>query len=138
MLKKSLRVLIDTNVLITAVKSRWTRSTDLLAYLLTTRNITLVMNRALIAEYRRYTDKLKVPQLLSYLLAKAVIIEPSRNHIDQCRSFISPSEAADLIHAASCLEAQGILVTNDKDFDRIKLSGIIIVWTITEAIQNFL
>ena len=138
MLKKLFRVLIDTNVLIAAVKSRWTKSTELLAYLLTHPRIELVANRALIAEYSMYTQKLKVPQLLSYLLSKLSIIEPSDDNILTCLPFFSNTSYADTIHAATCLVSDAILITNDKDFKRIKEANLISIWTISEAIKKLL
>ena len=40
------------------------------------------------------------------------------------------------MHAATCLQAKAVLITNDRDFDRIKESGIIEVWSIREAIRR--
>jgi predicted nucleic acid-binding protein len=43
---------------------------------------------------------------------------------------------ADVLHAASCLQSKAVLITNDRDFDRIKESGVIEVWNISEAIRK--
>jgi len=44
----------------------------------------------------------------------------------------------DLYHAATCLKANVILITNDKDFDKIAKVGIIKVWSITKAFTSML
>ncbi|ALV63865.1 hypothetical protein ADU37_CDS21680 [Thermococcus sp. 2319x1] len=48
--KKNTRFLIDTNVFIAAVKKGWTKTMDLLLYLLTS-DYELVGNDVLLAEY---------------------------------------------------------------------------------------
>ena len=40
------------------------------------------------------------------------------------------------MHAATCLQAKAVLITNDRDFDGIKESGVIEVWSISEAIKK--
>ena len=40
------------------------------------------------------------------------------------------------MHAATCLQAKAVLITNDRDFDGIKESGVIEVWSISEAIRK--
>ncbi|HHI00006.1 MAG TPA: hypothetical protein ENL40_00765 [Thermococcus litoralis] len=55
--KRNTRFLIDTNVFIATVKRRWTKTTDLLLYLLTS-DYGLVGNEVLLAEYRRYAEVL--------------------------------------------------------------------------------
>lgn len=39
------------------------------------------------------------------------------------------------MHAATALQADAVLITNDKDFDAIRKSGTIEVWRISEAIR---
>jgi len=51
------------------------------------------------------------------------------------KTFFSEEEYADLYHAATCLKANAILITNDKDFNRIAKTSIIKMWSITRAIK---
>lgn len=76
--------------------------------------------------------------LYELIISKAVLVEPDRNHIEYCKPFFSEKEYADLYHAATCLKANAILITNDKDFNRIAKTSIIKVWSITRAIKELL
>ncbi len=53
-----------------------------------------------------------------------------------CRPYLPEREAADILHAATCLQAKAVPITNDGDFDRIKESEVIEVWSIREAIRK--
>ena len=44
----------------------------------------------------------------------------------------------DVVHAATCLYLDAVLITNDKHFDRIKVNGLIEVWSNTKAIKRLL
>jgi predicted nucleic acid-binding protein len=54
----------------------------------------------------------------------------------RCRPYPPENEAADVVHAATCLQSGAVLITNDRTIDRIKSSGIIEVWSISEAIRS--
>lgn len=47
-------------------------------------------------------------------------------------------EAADMVHAATCLQAGAVLITNDGDFEKIRDEQIIKVWSISDAIRQIL
>jgi len=145
LLKK--RFLLDTNVFIAAFKLGFTKTTHLILKLLSDPSIELVVNSVLLEEYRSWLNKLssKLPHireqaeiLYTLITSKAVLIEPDHNHIEQCKPYIMENEYADLYHAATCLKANAILITNDKDFDKIAKVGIIKVWSITKAIKELL
>lgn len=72
------------------------------------------------------------------IVSKAVLVEPDLSHIERCKPFLPEKEYADLYHAATCLKANAILITNDKDFDNIAKASIIEVWSITKAIRELL
>lgn len=139
--------MLDTNVFIAAFKSGYTKTTCLILKLLTDSSIELIVNSVLLEEYKSWLNKLssKLPNikvqaetLYSLIVSKAVSVEPDRNHIEECKPFIPEGEYADLYHAATCLKANAILITNDKDFDRIARTSIIEVWSITKAIKELL
>jgi len=141
------RFLLDTNVFIAAFKTGYTKTTQLILRLLSDPNIELVVNSVLLEEYRSWLNKLssKLPHireqaetLYTLIISKAVLIEPDHDHIEQCKPFIPEGEYADLYHAATCLKANAILVTNDKDFDRIAKTDVIKVWSITRAVRELL
>jgi len=141
------RFLLDTNVFIAAFKSGYTKTTQLVLKLLSDPGIELVVNSVLLEEYKSWLNKLssKLPRireqaeiLYTLITSKAVLVEPNHHHIEQCKPFIPESEYADLYHAATCLKANAILVTNDKDFDRIAETGTIKVWSVTRAMRELL
>jgi predicted nucleic acid-binding protein len=49
----------------------------------------------------------------------------SLNMRDICRPFFPESQYADIVHAATCLEAGAIIVTNDAYFKKIREAGLI-------------
>jgi len=141
------RFLLDTNVFIAAFKTGYTKTTQLILRLLSDPNIELVVNSVLLEEYRSWLNKLssKLPHvreqaetLYTLIISKAVSIEPDHDRIEQCKPFILEGEYADLYHAATCLKANAILVTNDKDFDRIAKTDVIKVWSTTRAVRELL
>jgi len=141
------RFLLDTNVFIAAFKSGYTKTTHLILKLLSDPDIELVVNSILLEEYKSWLNKLssRLPYikeqaeiLYALIISKAVLIEPDRNHIEQCKPFIPEGEYADLYHAATCLKANATLITNDKDFNRIAETDIIKVWSVTRAIRELL
>ena len=139
------RFLLDTNVFIAAFKSGYTKTTHLILKLLSDPGVELVVDSVLLREYKSWLNKLstRLPHIrgqaeiiYTLITSKAVLIEPDRNHIERCKPFIPKEEYADLYHAATCLKANAILITNDKDFDEIARAGIIKVWNITKAIKE--
>lgn len=134
---RSIRFLIDTNLFIAAVKGRRTRSTELLLMLLDG-PIELVADDILISEYARYARSFEADQFLEILLKKVVVIEQSIEDVLKCKPFFPPDEGADIVHAATCLHAKAILITNDSHFNRIRDEGLIEVWSISEAIRRLL
>jgi predicted nucleic acid-binding protein len=71
-------------------------------------------------------------------LQEAAVLEISDEAIAQCMPFFPEGQVADALHAATCLYAGGILVSNDRHFEKIRQSEIIEVWTISEAIAELL
>ena len=145
--KRSMKFLLDTNVFIAAFKSGFTKTTELLIELLSNPDYELIANTVLIQEYRCWLDKLskQLPSIrerakLLYILImnRVTLIEPSKEHLEECRPYIHKDELADLYHAATCLKANAILITNDRHFDKIKKAGIIKVWSISKAIKEIL
>ena len=137
--ERSTRFLLDTNVFIAAVKRGWTKTTELVIRLIDGQE-DLIADEALIGEYGRYAKDLgDFGQLLLYrLLQKVVVLEQSDEEIARCLPFFPESQEADVLHAATCLSAGGILISNDKHFEKIRSAGIIEVWTISEAIDRLL
>ncbi len=137
--ERSTRFLLDTNVFIAAAKRGWTKTTELVIRLIDGQE-DLIADEALIGEYGRYAKDLgDFGQLLLYrLLQKVVVLEQSDEEIARCLPFFPESQEADVLHAATCLSAGGILISNDKHFEKIRSAGIIEVWTIPEAIDRLL
>jgi len=109
----------------------------LLVGLITSETIELFGNSRLADEYRRYADELK-SESASFLLAKLAekmnLVEVDEMTLTRCKHYFKPEQSADVMHAATSLQTSATLITNDKDFDRIGRSGLIRVWSISEAI----
>jgi len=134
----STRFLIDANVFIAAVKKGWTKTTELVLHLLSNPEFTLVANDVLLSEYEKYAKAFDAENFLEFLKIRVTVVNPSDDEIRVCKQHFSESEVADMIHAATCLKTNSVLITNDKHFDRIKKAGLIEVWNISEAISRIL
>jgi len=139
--------LLDTNVLIAAFKSGWTKTTELLLELLTSPEYELVGNSVLLEEYRRWVLRLSMEDLAlqepattlySLLENRMRIVEPDREHLEACEPYFPESERADLYHAATCLKTGATLITNDRHFDEIRRAKIIEVLRTSETIRRIL
>jgi predicted nucleic acid-binding protein len=73
--------------------------------------------------------------LFAYLRRRVIINDPLEGEISRCVPFFKEANLADMIHAATCLASEAILITNDRHFDRIKRVGLIEVWSIADAIS---
>lgn len=138
MQEKSTGFLIDTNVLIAAVKKGWTRTTDLILNLLMNPDFEIVANDVLLAEYEKYSKGLNAEAFLAFLKVRISMVNPSEDDIGNCRSHFPENEVADVVHAATCLKAKAVLITNDRHFEKIKETGLIEVWNISETMSIIL
>lgn len=138
---------VDTNVFVAAIKPFAKASTKkelpgafaLVMRFLSDDRIQLAANAVLVGEYRRLEKELNSPTstlLLEQLIRKMEIVDVKDETINHCRPYMPKEEVADVVHAATCLEAGAILVTNDGDFDKIKDEGVIVVWSISDAIRR--
>jgi len=131
--------LLDNNVFISAIRDP-TKQTDtlkLIMRIMEDTNIRLVGNDLLAEEMLRYAELLKsqtATLIVASLLSKTMIVKVSENYIKICKSYLKTHNRADILHAATCLQTNSTLITNDKHFDAIRDEGVIRVWNITEAI----
>jgi predicted nucleic acid-binding protein len=138
LLRKDSRFVLDNNLIIAAIKSGWKRSTDLLFTILLS-DASIFVSKELLFEYEKYINRiLGMPHLFHLIQKRSILIDPSMDSIRICMRFIPENEFADAVHAATCLEAGAILISNDAHFDEIKESELIEVWKISEAIGNIL
>jgi hypothetical protein len=119
------------------VKLKWTRSTELIHHLLDS-PAELFANDLLIFEYEKYARTLGTYELLNYMKKSVIHLNPSQEEIDACAPFFPECELSDIVHAATCLYADAILITNDSHFNKIKDSGLIEVWSNIKAIKKLL
>ncbi len=119
------RFLIDTNVFIAAIKKGWTKTTDLVFYLLANPDFEIVANDVLVAEYEKYARSLNAEEFLEFLKLRITVVNPSEGELETCRPYFPENEVADVIHAATCLKTKAVLITNDRHFVRIKESCLI-------------
>jgi len=132
-------LVFDYNLFIAAVKSGWTASTDLIFNLLES-SADLFADEILFFEYEKYANVLGAYDLFDLLKKRIIEINPSQDEITICEGYFQDpaKQAADIVHAATCLYTKSILITNDKHFDKIRDAGIIEVWSSTKAIKRIL
>jgi predicted nucleic acid-binding protein len=135
--EKCTRFLIDSNLFIAAVKGRWTKSSELLSMLLDS-PIELVANKALLSEYEKYAKELGAEYIFDYLKSRIILVDQSDEEVELCKPFFPNNQAADIVHAATCLHAKAVLISNDRHFEKIRKAGLIEVWTISKAIRELL
>ncbi|MCX9012931.1 MAG: PIN domain-containing protein [Candidatus Methanoperedens sp.] len=114
---------------------------DLILELISNEEICLVGNDLLLLEFERYSEKLRsktASYLIKRLKDKMVSVSVGEEYIKNCSMYFSKTNIVDIVHAATCLQENSILITNDKHFDKISKSGIIEVWSISKAIEALL
>ncbi len=131
--------MIDTNVFISAVKKPSGDTLKLLLRIIEDREIEFVGNDLLIEELLRYGTLFKSETallILSSIIGKMEIITVKENYIKACKPYFSTQSLVDIVHAATCLQTDSILITNDKDFNEIKDRGIIQIWDIARTLRT--
>lgn len=130
------RFVVDTNVFVAAIKpfskpgkrkaSAEAGSLALLLRLINDDSLELFANRWLLDEYKRLSDELSSETselILGQLTAKmSEVAELEEKAVARCRPYLPAGEDADVLHAAACLQCRAVLITNDRDFDKIKAS----------------
>jgi predicted nucleic acid-binding protein len=135
--------LVDANVFVAAIKNpgKKARTLDLILELISNDGISLVGNDLLLLEFEKYSEKFSsetASHLLKRLKDKMVIVELNESYIKNCSKYFPKDETVDIVHAATSLQENSILITNDKHFAKISEDEIIEVWSISKAIENLL
>lgn len=136
-------ILLDTNVFISAVKDprKQTDTLRLILHLVESEDVRLVGHVLLAEEMVRFAEEFgseTASWILGELLEKMRLVTVSENLVRLCRGYVKTPDLADVVHAAVCLKADAVLITNDRHFDRIGDEGIIEIWGISEAIERLL
>ncbi|TAN38834.1 MAG: PIN domain-containing protein [Candidatus Methanoperedens sp.] len=114
---------------------------DLVLELISNEGIHLVGNDLLLLEFEKYSGRFKsgtALHLLKRLRDKMTVVELDENYIKKRSKYFPKNEIVDIVHAATCLQENSILITNDKHFNKISEDKIIEVWSISKAIENLL
>lgn len=138
---KPYRILLDNNIYVAAIHDpvKETASLRLVIKLIQDKQIKLIGNKYLMDEMSRYSEVFPSPtalMLLRALIAKMEIVNVEERYIKLCLNYMDSSYPVDIIHAASCLQTDSILITNDKHFDELKHEKIITVWNTKEALEK--
>ncbi len=133
--------LLDTNLFVAAVKDpkKETATLRLLLDILRRQDIALVGNDLWLEEVLQYAEEFRsetASQLIGALVDKTRFVRVKENFRNLCRRFITTPDPVDILHAATCLQEQAILVTNDRHFDRIRDEGVLEAWDIAKAIRS--
>ena len=140
---KSIRLfLVDTNLFIAATKNpkKETTSLRLLLYLIEDTAIAFMGNEFLIMEMEKYAqvfESIRGKEILRKLIDKTEVVDVDEKFLRLCKSYFPEDELIDIYHAATCLQTDAILITNDRHFDKINDEKIIEVWNISKAIKEF-
>ena len=81
--KRNTRFLLILAFFIAAVKRGWTKTTDLILYLLTS-DYELVGNDVLLAEYRKYAEAFNAMGLFKFLIKRVKIVNPLKEDVLKC------------------------------------------------------
>jgi len=100
--------------------------------------IELVANDVLLGEYSKFALELGASEFFELIQSVVIIVNPSEDYVSDCKQYFPKNQMADAVHAATCLQSNAVLISNDKHFDKIREMKIIEVWKISEAIENFL
>ncbi len=133
------RFLLDTNVFVSALEARGKALELAVSFL--GRKYDLIGNASLIDEYVRYSERIPSDVarfLLAQFSAKMRVVEVASRFVKICRPYFPKEETADVLFAATCLQEDAVLITNDNHFRRIRKAGIIEVWSISEAVAKLL
>ncbi|HUV55528.1 MAG TPA: PIN domain-containing protein [Candidatus Krumholzibacteriaceae bacterium] len=135
--------MLDNNVFVAAIKSprKEPGSLRLILEIIRDEDMTLVGNKFLLEEMARYAEVFGSPTamlLLGALVSKMSVIDVEERYIRICKEFMGTADPVDVVHAATCLQGDAVLVSNDKHFDRIRDEGVITVWDITRAMKIML
>lgn len=98
-------------------------------------------NEFLLEEMARYAEVFEsemASTLLYALITKMEVVDVQGKYITICRSYMDTDDLADIVHAATCLQTDATLITNDHHFDPVRDEGIVEVWSIVEAIRELL
>lgn len=136
-------VLLRTNVYVSAVKNplKETETFRLIIHLLEDERFNLVGSDILALELLRYAEQFPsatAATLATAMLEKMLIVRVEERFIVACSPYFPPSSLADCLHAATCLQTGAVLVSNDRDFDKIRKAGLVDVLTTSEAIRRWL
>ncbi|MCL7410855.1 MAG: PIN domain-containing protein [Methanosarcinaceae archaeon] len=134
--------MVDTNLFIAVIKNprKDTTSLKLLLALIDDTDIALIGNEFLIMEMEKYTqvfESARGREIVQKLIDKIRIIDVNEKFLRLCKSYFPEDELIDMYHAATCIQADSILITNDRHFDKINDDKIIEVWSISKTIVEF-
>lgn len=135
--------LVDANVFVAAIKNpeKKAGALDLILELISNEDVLLVGNDLLLLEFDKYSGRFKSEtstHLIKRLKDKMMVAEVSKNLIKKCSEYFAENNVVDIVHAATCLQENSILITNDRHFDKISRNNVIEVWNISRAIKNLL
>jgi predicted nucleic acid-binding protein len=136
-------ILLDANVFVAAIKrpSRETHTYRLMVHLLEQGRVRLVGNILLAQEYVRYAEAFPSPTaaaLAAALVRGMDIVQVEDRFVLACSPHFPEGKMADCVHAATCLQTDAVLVSNDRDFKSVADAGLIRRWTVADAIRRLL
>lgn len=101
----------------------------------------MVGNVYLAEEMIRYTEVYPsetATLLIEALASKMELVDVEGRYLKICGGFIGTSDPSDIAHAATCLQTESTMISDDRHFDRIRDEGILDVWSTKRAYDELL
>ncbi len=141
--EKHTRLLLDNKVFVAAIHNpkRETQSLQLVIETIRNRNIHLVGNKYHLEEMSRYSEVYPSPTtllLLRAIVSKMDMITVEDRYVKLCLNYMSPDSPVDIVHAATCLQTNSVMITNDRHLDYLNQEKIITGWSTNKALKLLL
>lgn len=138
------KFLADNTVFVAGIKAfpeHKTNSLKVLLHLIDRKDKKLIMDDVLKKEYQKYAERFggeRTQGLILTLLDKAEQIEPDNRFVKIVKPYFNEeSDPEDIIHAATALQEDAIIITNDSDFQEISEKGVLEIWNHAKAMKKF-
>ena len=142
-------VFLDVCVFVSAAKGS-EPCTEVVELSLGRGEIELVTNWVLVNELMRISTELKAEDEKSYRILKGIVeefvsrsytVDPEASTVKMCYERLPEGEFAGAVHAATCVEANAVMVTRDKRLLDLRDTGLIDAynpWEFLEALEEWL
>ncbi|WP_456482176.1 type II toxin-antitoxin system VapC family toxin [Methanopyrus sp.] len=136
-------VFLDVSVFVSAIKGSET-CVEIVERTLGRDEVELVTNWILVNELMRMSVELKTGNGKCYRLLKGMVeefvrrsytVDPERSTVRMCYERLPDGEYASAVHAATCVEANAVMVTRNKSLLDLREAGLIEAYNPREFLE---